>query len=313
MNGRIEALCSAAKRGPKEAVSELTLLPRLGVAGDVHAKGGLRQVSLLAKERVEEFAKELGREGFPPGAFGENILVSGLDLPRLGLGRRLLAGERAVVQLSQYGKTCHHPCAIARQNGRCMMPDDGVFVRVLRGGVLRLGDTLTDDAALNRTRLAVLTLSDKGARGERKDESGPAACELLSALPNALLVESAMLPDERGDIEEKLKALCDETLCDLIVTTGGTGLSPRDVTPEATMAVCERLVPGLAEAIRQAGLSKTPMAMLSRAVAGQRGHTLILNLSGSPRAVREQLAVVMPVLPHALAVAGGLGQECARV
>lgn len=313
MSGRIEALCLAAKRGPKEAVDELTLLAHQGVLGDVHAKGGVRQVSFLSKERVLGFARELERESFALGAFGENVLVSGIDLMKLGLGRRLLVGERAVVQLTQYGKTCHHPCAIARTNGRCLMPDDGVFARVLRGGTLRLGDSLVDDDAMNRTRLAVLTLSDKGSRGERKDESGPAACELLSGLPNALIVESAMLPDERADIEEKLKALCDETLCDLIVTTGGTGLSPRDVTPEATTAVCDRLIPGLAEAIRQAGLLKTPQAMLSRAVAGQRGHTLILNLSGSPRAVREQLAVVLPVLPHALAVASGVGQECARV
>lgn len=312
MNPRIEALCRAAKRGPKDAVESLTLLVGRGVSGDAHAKGGLRQVSLLSQERVADFAAELSREGFAPGAFGENILVSGLDLMKLGLGRRLLLGERAVLQLTQYGKTCHSPCAIARQNGRCLMPNDGVFARVLRGGELRVGDSVSDDAALNCTRIAVLTLSDKGARGERTDESGPAASELLGVLPDALLVEQALMSDEREDIEEKLKALADEALCDLIVTTGGTGLSPRDVTPEATMAVCERLIPGMAEAIRQAGMAQTPKAMLSRAVAGQRGHTIILNLSGSPRAVREQLAVVLPVLPHALAVASGVGQECAR-
>jgi len=121
-----------------------------------------------------------------------------------------------------------------------------------------------------------------------------------------------MLPDDRQSIERKLADLCDDKICDLIVTTGGTGLSPRDVTPEATQAVCDRTIPGIAEAIRAAGLAYTPRAMLSRAVAGQRGQTIILNLSGSPKAVKEQLGIVTPVLLHALETSTGIAMECAR-
>ena len=160
-------------------------------------------------------------------------------------------------------------------------------------------------------RYAVLTLSDRAASGERPDAAGPAVREMLGALP-AELVEARVLPDDREKIEEELIRLCDQAACDLVVTTGGTGLAPRDVTPEATRAVIDREIPGMGEAMRAAGLARTPQAMLSRGIAGQRGCTIILNLSGSPRAVREQLQVVLPALPHALRVASGAGQDCAR-
>ena len=161
-------------------------------------------------------------------------------------------------------------------------------------------------------RYAVLTVSDRAASGERPDESGPAAVELLRQALGSAPFEQAVLPDERALIEAALIRLSDQADCALIVTTGGTGLAPRDVTPEATAAVIDRSVPGMAEAIRAAGLAHTPHAMLSRGVCGTRGKTLIINLSGSPRAVCEQLAVVAPVLRHAMQTASGASQDCAR-
>jgi len=148
-------------------------------------------------------------------------------------------------------------------------------------------------------RVGILTVSDKGARGQRDDTSGGAIRELLAGL-EAQVECYEVVPDELDVIAGRLRAWADEKRLDLIFTSGGTGLSPRDVTPEATLAVVDRLVPGIADAMRQEGLKQTPMAMLSRAVAGLRGRTLIVNLPGSERAVRHNLAPFLPVLAHAL-------------
>jgi molybdenum cofactor synthesis domain-containing protein len=155
---------------------------------------------------------------------------------------------------------------------------------------------------------AVITLSDKGAAGSRTDESGPLIAEMLSGIAEVLHYD--ILPDERDMIRDCLLAYVGRV--DLILTTGGTGLSPRDVTPEATRMVIEREVPGIAEAMRLEGLKKTNRAMLSRAVAGVRGQTLIVNLPGSPKAVRENLAVILDVLPHAIEKIKGDPGECGR-
>lgn len=159
-------------------------------------------------------------------------------------------------------------------------------------------------------KVGVLTVSDKGARGEREDKSGPAIREMIEAAGGEV-VRAKIVPDEPADIRAALVAWADEGL-DLVLTTGGTGFSPRDGTPEATKAVIEREAPGLAEAMRRAGAERTPTAILSRAVAGLRGATLIVNLPGSERGVREGLAVLLPVLPHAVEVLRGEARECAK-
>ena len=156
--------------------------------------------------------------------------------------------------------------------------------------------------------IAVLTLSDKGSRGEREDGSGPVIAGIFEG--TAKVVHYDILPDEKDLIRERLLRYVNEV--DLILTTGGTGLSPRDVTPEATLEVIEREVPGIAEAMRMEGLRKTNRSMLSRAVAGVRGKTLIINLPGSPRAVRENLEVIREVIPHAVEKIKGDTKECAR-
>jgi len=156
--------------------------------------------------------------------------------------------------------------------------------------------------------VAVLTLSDKGSKGEREDASGPMIREMLKGI-DAEVRYYDILPDEKELIKEKLIEY--GKLVDLILTTGGTGLSPRDVTPEATIEVIERRIPGIAEAMRIEGLKKTRRAMLSRAVAGVRGKTLIINLPGSPKAVKENLEIILGVLPHAVEKIKGDTSECA--
>jgi len=158
-------------------------------------------------------------------------------------------------------------------------------------------------------RVGILTLSDKGSRGEREDESGALLTDLVSGLGNVLRYQ--VIADDEDKIVMMLKSWVDDLGLDLILTTGGTGLSPRDVTPQATSAVLDYQVSGMAEAMRAASLNKTSRAMLSRAMVGVRKQTLIVNLPGSPKAAKENFEVLLPVLPHALAKLNGDPADCA--
>jgi len=154
-------------------------------------------------------------------------------------------------------------------------------------------------------RLGILTISDKGARGERQDVSSQAIRDGLSLLVDGYIAKYEVVPDEEDVIAGKLASWADEGDVDVILTTGGTGLSQRDVTPEATMSIVDKEVPGFTEAMRAKTFSLTPMAMLSRAVAGIRGKCLIINLPGSPEAVQQCLKVILPVVPHAVEIIQG--------
>ena len=152
-------------------------------------------------------------------------------------------------------------------------------------------------------RIGIMTMSDRAYSGEYEDQSGPLIREIVETrLPGGQVHLEAVVPDDFQTIKNALAKWCDDAGMDLVLTTGGTGFAARDVTPEATKAVCERETPGLAEAMRAASLRVTPHAMLSRAVTGIRGHTLIVNLPGSPKAVKENLEVILPALPHAMAL-----------
>jgi molybdenum cofactor synthesis domain-containing protein len=163
---------------------------------------------------------------------------------------------------------------------------------------------------MNPIRAAIVILSDKGFAGQREDLSGPALRELLEG--HAEITTQLLLPDDRDQIAAALVKLCDENVADVVLTSGGTGFTPRDVTPEATLDVVERLAPGIPEAMRAHSMRITNRAMLSRAAAGIRGRTLIINLPGSPKAVRECMEIVLPVLPHAVETLRGESGDCAR-
>ncbi len=153
--------------------------------------------------------------------------------------------------------------------------------------------------------VGILTLSDKGSRGEREDISGPTIQQIVTTALDCQVVKYEMIPDDLELITTKLADWCDQGGIDVILTTGGTGLSTRDVTPDATLCVIEKEVPGIPEAVRMGTLAKTPTAILSRAVAGIRKKTLIINMPGSPKAVKEALEIIVPALPHAVAILKG--------
>jgi len=159
-------------------------------------------------------------------------------------------------------------------------------------------------------RAGIVTISDKGSAGERTDTSGPAVGELLKSI-GAVVEKYEIVPDDRQAIEAKLIAYADTEQLDVVVTTGGTGVAPRDLTPDATRAVIDREVPGMAEAMRMESFKKTPHAVISRAIAGIRGQTLIINLPGSPRGATENLQCILKAIPHAVAKIKGDPSDCA--
>lgn len=311
LKGIIKAVCLGEAKGTeKRPVAAVTLIANHGLLGDAHAGNWHRQVSLLSADKVDEFNARGGKAEI--GAFGENILVSGIDFKSLPVGSILRAGE-VVLKMSQIGKECHSHCQIFHRVGDCIMPREGVFATVEHGGELHAGMELTVepppvDAPL---RAAVMTLSDKGFAGERVDTSGPRAAQLLSEAGYDV-VELVLLPDAQKKIERELIRLADSRQVDLIITTGGTGFSLRDVTPEATLAVATRTAPGIAEAIRAESLKITPRAMLSRGASVLRNKTLIVNLPGSTKAVEEGLTVILPQLEHGLRILKGTAHDCAR-
>ena len=306
-DGRVVSVNVAPDKGMRKTpVEVVTLVAGHGTEGDGHAGPGHRQVSLLALESVAVM-RDCGLD-VGPGDFAENITTEGVAVVRLPVGARFRLGA-ALLEVTQIGKVCHDRCEIFRLAGDCVMPREGIFARVIEGAAVRAGDELVVEPP-TLIRAAVLTVSDKGSRGERADLSGDTLVELLEGA-GALVAERALVPDEREVIAAELKRLADEVHATLVLTTGGTGLTSRDVTPEATLAVLEREAPGFAEAMRAGSLAKTPHAMLSRAVSGMRGRTLIINMPGSPRACREQFAMIAPALPHAVEKLLDLGGDCA--
>jgi len=306
-DGRVVAVNVAGEKGvPKAPQASVTLVAAHGVEGDAHAGPWHRQVSLLADESVDKMRRRGAEVG--PGSFGENVTTIGILVHDLPVGARLRIGP-ACVEVTQIGKECHDRCAIYARVGDCVMPREGIFVRVLEGGAVRPGDAIVIETP-SLIHAAVLTVSDKGSRGEREDESGAALEDALRELGVAA-VERAIVPDEQAAIAAELRRWADETPVNLVLTTGGTGMTSRDVTPEATLAVLERHAPGFVEAMRAGSAAKTPHAMLSRAVSGLRGKTLIVNMPGSPRACREQFAMIAQALPHAVEKLLDLGGDCA--
>ncbi len=306
--GEIVAVCASPVKGVrKKDIATGMLLQDWGLEGDAHGGKWHRQVSLLAKESIDKMIAK----GLDVGAgdFAENITTKGLELYTLPIGTRMWLGDECLTQITQIGKECHHHCAIYKQAGDCVMPREGIFVRVISGGAIANGQPIygADDVIT----FAIIIASDKGAAGQREDRGGPAIREMLVG-KNALEIDYRIIADNRQELAEAMRDLADNYTVDVIFISGGTGFSPRDNTPEATLDVIDKEVPGIAEAMRAKSMEITPKAMLSRAVAGIRGRTLIINLPGSPKAVKECLEVILPALPHGISILRGIGGECAE-
>lgn len=305
--GKIVAICVSEKRGTQKTLIESAhFVTEHGILGDAHAGDWHRQVSFIGQAEIDEF-KSRGAQ-VEAGAFGENIIAEGFRFKDLPLGTRLRSG-RVFFEVTQIGKECHSHCAIYQQIGDCIMPREGVFTRVLHGGDLQVGDELELTTANIPLDAAIITVSDRGFYGLRDEDTSGDKCEDLLKSAGYEIFSRTMLPDIKKLIVDKLTELADVGV-GLVLTTGGTGFSVRDVTPEATQAVCTRMAPGLAEAMRAESLKVTGRAMLSRAVAGICKRTLIVNLPGSPKAVTECLGVVLPQLQHGIEILRGETGNC---
>ena len=302
-NIEVLAVCISEKKGTEKKEAEKIILKEdWGIEGDAHAGKWHRQVSLLAFEKIDAFRKKGAEVDF--GAFGENIIVGGVDLRSLPVGTVLEIGE-AKLRVTQIGKECHSHCNIYKKMGDCIMPREGIFAEVLKGGVVQKGESIkVIEKEEGPYRVGIITVSDRASKGEYEDKSGPVIKELVEAA-GMEVVDYIIVPDEKSQIAKKLLHFSDQRQVDLVFTTGGTGFSKRDVTPEATKQVVEREVPGIGEALRSYSLTITPKAMLSRQTAGIRGNTLIINLPGSPKACKENIEYILTPLKHGLGILSG--------
>lgn len=288
---------SAEKGKVKESVPEVFLGTR-GIKGDAHAGPWHRQVSMLAAESIGRYEKETGTR-VPDGGFGENITTEGFVLHHARPLDRFICGD-VVLELTQVGKKCHGgKCAIYKQSGECIMPDEGIFCRVLGEGSLRAGDQL--EYVPYTFRMKVITLSDRAYQGFYPDRSGPGIMDEMEQWFGEkglrFSTEHVILPDEPDALEGQLSSAVGE-LVDLVFTTGSTGLGSRDMAPEVAIRIMDREIPGIMELIRVKHGMVNPNAALSRSVAGQSGKTLIFVLPGSTRAIMEYMQEIRRSLWH---------------
>jgi molybdenum cofactor synthesis domain-containing protein len=287
----------------KVPVEHIELTPN-GVQGDAHGGKWHRQVSLLGTESFRKFEKIAGRP-LKYGEFAENITTEGIILYETHPLDRFTIGN-ALLEVTQIGKKCHgDSCAIYREVGNCVMPKEGIFCRVLKPGIVKAGDEMTYQPKV--FRIKVITLSDRAASGEYEDRSGPRAVQILeeyfASLGWKAEIGRSVIPDEAALLRQEIDGAKN---ADIIITTGGTGIGPRDITVDTVKPMLDKEIPGIMEMIRQKYGSEKPNALLSRGIAGVKGMSLIYTLPGSVRAVEEYLSVITPTIRHSFYMLNGL-------
>jgi len=308
MSSRIEVVSVnlSAQRGMGKQPASQIALDGYGVVGDAHATPGPLQVSLLAQETLERFTARTGQH-IQPGQCGENITFLGLACADVAPLDRFRWGE-VELEVTRIGKPCQRPaCPGWQGSGERLMATEGIFARVVSGGTIRPGDC--GDHFARKLRVLVITLSDRAAAGQYTDRAGPRVRELVEQFLAGTRwrpqIDSLLLPDDADRLRNQLINAI-ETEVDVVFTTGGTGVGPRDITPETAAAVCDKLIPGIMEHIRLKSASESPNALLSRAIAGVAGATQIYTLPGSVRAVEQYLAEILKILEHAIYMVHGI-------
>ncbi|NVO21569.1 MAG: MOSC domain-containing protein [Bacteroidetes bacterium] len=294
------------KKGTIKKPVEAIYLNNRGVEQDAHSGTWHRQVSLLAKESIDKFSVQAGRK-INFGEFAENITTEGLELWNTHPLDRIRIGE-IELEVTQIGKECHGTsCAIFNEVGNCVMPKEGIFARVLSPGKLSAGFEFSYHPKI--FSIQVITLSDRASAGEYEDKSGPRITELLKKFMEQqgwnAEVDNTLIPDDEDELETLFNAFVNQGV-DMIFTTGGTGIGPKDITVDVIKPLLQLEIPGIMELIRYKYGSIKPNALISRAVAGMSGKTLVYTLPGSVKAVEEYCSEILPTLRHSIMMLHGI-------
>jgi molybdopterin adenylyltransferase len=288
----------STQKGTVKVPVESIELNEQGVANDAHAGDWHRQVSLLGKESFDRFAVQAGRQ-LNFGEFAENITTEGIELVNTKPGDRFI-GDNVELEVTQIGKACHGDgCAIYREVGNCVMPNEGIFAWVKRSGSLKPGDVLEYIPRIYK--VMIITLSDRAYKGIYDDRSGPAVVakvdEFFQSIKWQHTVDTIIIPDDARMLRGNLLKAKDMNY-DMVITTGGTGVGERDVTPEVVKEMLDKEIPGIMEMIRMKYGAEKPNALLSRGVAGLIGNTFIYTLPGSVKAVNEYMNEISKTQKH---------------
>ncbi len=304
--GTVTSVNISTEKGiPKQNVPQITL-DLQGISGDAHAGPWHRQVSLLSSEDIGVFSRQM-ETSIQPGAFAENITTQGLDLGNMAILDQIRCNE-ALLEVTQIGKHCHGDgCAIFREVGKCVMPKQGIFTRVIEPGILQPGATI--EHIERPLKIMIITLSDRASAGHYEDKSGPKAAECLTSHFEGtrwhLNLEKQIMPDDASKLKKQLQAAVSQSV-DVIFTVVSTGLGPRDIAPETVNTLCDKTFSSVMESVRLKHGNDIPSALLSRGIAGLAQQTLIYTLPGSVRAVEQYLTEILKTLEHAIGMIHGL-------
>jgi len=302
----IQSVNISVEKGTIKTPADQIELTHNGVTGDAHSGQWNRQVSLLGTESITKF-EALANRTVAPGEFAENITTTGMEVWKTHPLDRFSCGD-IELEVTQIGKECHGTsCEIFREVGACVMPKEGIFCRVLSPGILQSGMVL--DYHPKMYRILVVTVSDRAFKKEYEDRSGPRVKELVKDFFEAgnlqYFIHEALIPDDPEKIGALLRKAKEE-LIDLVITTGGTGIGPRDFTPEVIQPMLDKEIPGLMDHIRLKFGADKPAALLSRSVAGVMGKSLVFTLPGSVKAVNEYMGEISKSLLHLFYMLHGL-------
>jgi molybdenum cofactor synthesis domain-containing protein len=294
----IRSINISEKKGTIKKPVESGVVTGEGIRGDAHSGPWHRQISLISVESLKNFEPIAGRK-IDFGEFAENLTIEGIDLTKVDLLDRF-RGEEVELEVTQIGKKCHGDnCAIFREVGKCAMPKEGIFCRVLKTGNIREGDKL--HYVPKAFRALVVTLSDRASRGEYEDKSGKLIHQKLEALLkdkfNNYHIENTVIPDSPKELINAFEEAKNNNM-DLLITTGGTGIGSRDITPETLSPLIHKELPGIMEMIRVKFGAQNSNALLSRSIAGVSGKMMVYALPGSSKAVKEYLEIILPTIQH---------------
>jgi len=307
MTIKVSSINISEKKGTVKRSIPGAIINSLGLEGDAHAGNWHRQVSLLGKTSIDHFEKKAERK-IQPGEFGENLILDGIDLNQVAILDRFKIND-VILEVTQIGKSCHGGgCAIYQAAGECIMPNQGLFARVINSGKIAVSDTV--EYLPRDFKVLILTLSDRAFQGDYQDRSGPRIKEILDNFFESkrwhLQIEQRLIPDDAAQLKNEL-VNAKENNVDIIFTTGGTGVGPRDITPDVVTELADKLVPGVMDHIRLKYGAQKPNALLSRSIVGILDNTIVYTLPGSVKAVQEYMNEIRVTMEHLVAMLHGLG------